>query len=406
VNPHGDRAARTKLLACLTLASSVLAACGGGSGGETQASSQPPGPSEQTPATPADNAQPGGAAALAQWAGKPPRLLVGLGSNSSLASIRAQNLAPDIYNAYLVGVGAGSWVDWNSPAGQYVVVHAANARSVGAIPMFTLYQMASNGDGNLSGLNQNAFMTAYWDNVRLMFRKIAESATPSFVVLEPDFWGYAQQQAPAGDPSQLSAMVASANPDCDQLPDNVIGVAQCLLRMRDLHAPQHAKLGFMPSAWAAATSTDVATFMKTIGADKADFTAIETLDRDAGCFEVQPRPAECNRGSTSGWYWDASAYQAHLATVHTYRSALGLPLIWWQTPMGVPSSTAGGSPNRYRDNRMQFFLTGQGPADLVSAGAVGVVFSQGHASQTGIDSDGGQYQRLSTQYLNHPAALP
>lgn len=378
----------------------LLAGCGGG--GEPAAGAPPSGdpPGNPAPPPPGDASR---ARALAGWAGKPARLLLGLGSSSAVDSIRNQGLRPDIYNAYLVGVGGGSWVEWNQPAGEYVLVHAAKARDIGAVPMFTLYQMASNGDGNLAGINQDAFMRAYWDNVRLMFRKIAASGTPSFVVLEPDFWGYAQHQSPGGDPARLPAKVAAVNADCAGLPEDVIGLARCLVRMRDLHAPAHAKVGFMPSAWGAPQASEVVDFMLRLGADAADFVAVETSDRDAGCFEL--RANDCQRDGT-GWYWDAAAYDAHFARARMYRDRFGVPLIWWQTPMGVPADAPGGTPQHYRDNRMQTFLAGPGPARLVAAGGLGVVFSQGHLSQTGIDSDGGQYQRLSTQYLANPAPLP
>jgi hypothetical protein len=333
-------------------------------------------------------------------------LLIGLGSNSSTTAIAAQGLTPDIYEAYLVGVGSDSWPTWNSPTGYYVVVHANRAANIGATPMFTLYQMASNGDGNLSGINEDAFMTAYWQNVRLMYQQIAGSDKKAFVVIEPDFWGYVRQQAPAGDPRQLPAKVAAVNADCADQPNNAVGIAGCFIKMRTIYAPNHAKIGFVPSDWGD-SPVDVANYMVSLGTHLADFIPMESLDRDAGCYEALPRPPECVRGATTdNWYWDDAAYSSHLARARTYSQIMGLPLIWWQTPMGVPSNTPGGSTNRYRDNTMQYFLTGTGPADLVSAGGFGVVFSQGLPSQTGIETDGGQYQRLSTQYLAAPASLP
>ena len=45
-------------------------------------------------------------------------------------------------------------------------------------------------------------------------------------------------------------------------------------------------------------------------------------------------------------------------------------------------------------------------ADLVNAGAVGVVFGAGEVHQTTIKTDGGQFKKLSTTYYAAPATLP
>ncbi|HVT36946.1 MAG TPA: hypothetical protein VHE37_15255, partial [Nevskiaceae bacterium] len=265
----------------------------------------------------------------------------------------------------------------------------------------------SNGDGNLSGLDDSSFMSGYWSNVTLLFQQLASYNKPALVNLEPDFWGYAQQQAPGGDPAQLAARV-SINSDCAGLPDNVVGIAQCLMRSARKYAPR-AYVGFPVSEWGANASADVVAFMNRIGADQADFIVITTLDRDAGCFEVRPQPASCSR-SGSGWYWDESNsthpnFHDHLAAATSYHQGIGgLPLLWWQTPLGVPSSVPGGASGHYRDNRMHYILNHA--TEFVAAGGVGVVFSAGAGGQTDITTDGGQFQNLSGQYLAAPAALP
>lgn len=343
------------------------------------------------------------AAQLAVKLGKPARLLVGLGGGNAVAQIQAQSLAPDIYDRYLVGAGTSTaWPTWNSPSGDYVRVVASAADSVGAIPMFTLYQMATNGDGNLSGLSNSTFMAAYWANVKLMYQKIAVYNKPALVNFEPDFWGYVQLQAANGDPAAMFAYVNS-NSDCSTLPNNVVGIAGCLIKMARQYAPK-AYVGFPPSSWGAYGNVPaVVSFMNTLGADQADFIVAQTSDRDAGCFEVVPQPSYCIR-SGSPWYWNNSGFAQHFANVTIWHNGIGgLPVLWWQTPMGVPSSTAGGADNHYRDNRVEYFLTH--PAELVAAGGVGVVFGSGEIHQTDITTDSGQYQRLSAAYLANPTPL-
>lgn len=336
--------------------------------------------------------------------GRPERLLIGLGSGADPSAIQAQGLKPDIFDRYLVGAGSGDWTTWNAPAGDYVNVVAAEADAMGAVPMFTLYQMASNGDGNLSGLSDPQFMTRYWANVVVLFQRLAIYGKPALVNFEPDFWGYAEQRASGGDPSTVYADVKVA-PDCSALPDDVSGVAACLMQIAHKYAPK-ALVGFPPSPWGGRTDSDVISFMNKVGAAKADFIVMQTLDRDAGCFEAATE-SDCQR-SGGGWYWDETNrthpnFDDHLQSALAYHEGIGgLPLLWWQTPMGVPS-TSYGSPNHWRDDREDYFLTH--PSQLTAVGGVGVVFGLGSGTQTSITTDGGQFQRLSQAYLTNPAPL-
>jgi hypothetical protein len=90
--------------------------------------------------------------ALAAKLGTPNRLLIGVGGGAEPASIAAQGLRPDIFDRYLTDLGPTGWQDWNSPSGAYVNVVTDQARAMGAVPMFTLYQMRTHGDGNLAPL--------------------------------------------------------------------------------------------------------------------------------------------------------------------------------------------------------------------------------------------------------------
>jgi hypothetical protein len=149
--------------------------------------------------------------------------------------------------------------------------------------------------------------------------------------------------------------------------------------------------------------------MNAVGAQNADFIVEQTLDRDAGCFEVVPQPSYCVRTGT-GWYWDETNqthpnFQDHLASALAYHTGIGnLPLIWWQTPEGVPSTTPGGTQFHYRDNRVHYFLTH--PSELAAVGGLAVVFGAGENDQTTITTDGGQFQTLDGAYFAAPAALP
>lgn len=341
------------------------------------------------------------AGVLAKALGRSQRLLVGLGT-VNVAPIQAQGLLPDIYDQYLVGVGPSSWPSWNSPSGAYVTLVAQRADQLGAVPMFTLYQMATRGDGVLTGLADTTYMTDYWNNARLLFQLLANYGKPALVNLEPDFWGYAQRVN--ADPTQMLAYV-NINPDCASLPNTVAGMAACLMQSARKIAPQ-AYVGFPPSLFEDLRPTEVA-YMQKLGADQADFVVMQTLDRDAGCFEARSILGECTRAG-SNWYWDETnttspTFNEHFALANRYFQGLGRPLLWWQTPLGVPAASPS-TTSPWRDNRVRYFLTH--PDQLVAAGGVGVVFSPGQSAQTTIQTDGGQFQTYSKAYLAKPTALP
>ena len=350
------------------------------------------------------NAGTGPAALLAAKMGAPSRLLFGLGgqgSHDQQGEILQQSIKVDIYDRYLSGV----WPTYNSAPCDYVCVVAKEADAVGAIPMFTLYEMANNGDGNTSVINNTTFMTKYWSDVKLMYTDLATYDKVALVNLEPDFWGYTEQAA--SNPTAMAAKV-TINADCTTLSNNVSGIAACLIAMARKYAPK-VYVGFPPASWGGNSTAAVVAYMNLVGAQHADFVVMQTSDRDAGCFELTPQPGQCVR-SGAPWYWDETNtthpnFHDAFAEASAWHTGIGnLPLIWWQTPLGVPSTTPGGTTERYRDNRVHYFLTHG--SELVAAGTLGVVFGAGENTQTTIATDNGQYQTLSNQYFAAPTPLP
>ena len=338
--------------------------------------------------------------ALVTRLGKPARVLLGLGAGNPLDQMKSQDIHPDIVDAYLVGVGAGAWPTWNSPDGAYITYTAQAIQAYGAIPMFTLYQMTALGEGNLSGINDAAFMNNYWAQVRLMYQRIAALGTPVLINLEPDFWGFLAAQAPDRDATRVAAVVSSQS-ECSGLPNTAGGLGQCLVQMGRQIAPK-ALVGFPPAFWSG-TAAAIGAQMRAVGAHQADFIVAQTSDRDAGCWEVPSPPAECT-GRSGPFYWDASNttspnFHDSQRQISDYRAALGngLPILWWQTPMGVPSDTPGGTDLHYRDNRVDYML--RNAQEYGDTHTFAFVFSAGGSVQTSISTDGGQFARLSAQYL-------
>jgi len=378
------------------------------SAGESPASTQ------SAPAVPAPS---GPAAALAKRLGLPSRLLIGLGSGGADTTlIKTQGLKPDFYERYLVGIGTqGGWTTWNTPSGAYAGYVMADADSVGAVPMFTLFQFSADNLSDMTSLASASYMQTYWADLVTLFNQMNQFGKPVALSVEPDFWGFAQvvtNNTYGGDPTKAPA-VLSTDAACAGLPANLTGYAPCLLKLAHKYAPK-AVIGFPPSDWGGSSMASVVAFMNQLGTAQGDFIVMQTLDRDAGCPEQaaltpSTAQADCVRGQGS-WYWDETNqthpnFHDNFAMASTFHTGIGgLPIIWWQTPFGVPSATAGGTAGQFRDNRVDYFL--KHPSELVAVGGLGVVFGAGAENQTTPATDGGQFQSLSKKYLASPAALP
>jgi hypothetical protein len=184
-------------------------------------------------------------------------------------------------------------------------------------------------------------------------------------------------------------------------------MAKCIVLLGRKLAPQ-AVIGLHASPWAAGSAAEIAAYFKLLGADQADFVALDMLDRDAGCFEAHTDP-NCQRGGTTGWYWDETNttspnFHDHLSWAKALGDGVGLPLMWWQIPFGVPSDTPGGAAGRYRDNRVHYMFAHTD--EFVAAGGFAALFGTGAGNQTYITTDGGQFQTAVAAYYEHPAPLP
>jgi hypothetical protein len=421
----------------LVFSSLVLAACGSSSSDDTtdgstddsgvtvlpdgrvietgHDTSTPPGdtPPGDTTTPPTDTPLPAGSAReLAVKLRGKGNFMIGMGNDladdHSMDGVYTLGVTMDLHYAYLVGLpGAGGWPDWNSDAsgaGAFVNVLADPAKSKGVTPMFTLYAMAAWGDGNTSTVTDDAFMKPYWEGAKLLFQRVGSLGVPTVVHMEPDWWGYCQQFS-KGDPKNMPVHVTAHVPECAGLPDDIGGMGHCLIKLARTYAP-NAFIGFGVSEWADGDPSKIVAFHKALGADTADMAVVETLDRDAGCFEAAVDP-NCKRGGS--FYWDESNatspnFHEHLAYAKAIHDGLNKPLVWWQTPFGVPSSTPGGTAGHYRDNRVHYMFAHID--EFVAAGGAGITFGTGAGNQTYIDSDGGRFKDAVMAYFASPAALP
>jgi hypothetical protein len=366
------------------------------------------------------------------------RLLVGVSGSGT-----AEGAAPyDLRYVYISGglfssstpctscsscAPSGSWWGcYNTPPGMYATyfIQGAAGASPPQIPMFTYYEILQTANAAISGFKEGTaeatqavtnagIMTRYYNDWRFLLQTIG--TTKALLHIEPDFWGYVRQ---AGDPTTLPAAVGSVNAaDCSALPATVAGMGQCMIAMVRKYAP-NALVGLQASAWNVAgntsASTDVTVDAKAVakvlaacGQSKADFVVVETSDRDAGYYQIVQ-----NRDT----WWDPTDkmlpdYAQDLTWIKALTEALGVPALYWQTPLGNASGT--NMNNSYKDNRVDYFFGGSAsqvqsgaavtvPAhwsELAAAHVVGVAFGAGAGGQTTPDTDGGNLATKTKAYV-------
>ncbi len=365
------------------------------------------------------------------------RLIVGLtGSDTAAAAapydLRYIYLSGGLFASATPCTACGSscssswWGCYDSPPGAYATDFLASAEgaSPAQIPMFTYYEILQTAEATISGFQEGTaeateaatnvgIMTRYYNDWRFLLQQVGQ--TKVMLHIEPDFWGYVRQ---AGNPVSLAAAVASANPtDCATLPATIAGMGQCMIAMARKYAP-HALVGLQASAWNIASNatagvdvttdaTAVAAVLAACGQSTADFVVVETSDRDAGYYQT----AE----SRDTW-WDPTDttlpdYAQDLTWIKALTEALGVPALYWQTPLGNAAQT--NVTNHYKDNRVDYFFGGSASqvesaapvtvpshwSELAAAHVVGVAFGAGAGDQTDPDTDGGNLAAKTKAYI-------
>ena len=348
------------------------------------------------------------AADFARKLGRAPNFLIGMGNdlNNDHNQDGAYTLGVtmDIHYAYLVGLpGEGGWTEWNAD-GSFVNILADSADDHGTTPMYDMYGMAAHGEANQAVLLDPNYMGPWWEQMELVFRRLAIFDKPAIVHVEPDFWAF-QQNLSGGDPESIQVLIHDHVEGCDDQPENLVGLGHCIIHLSRMISPKVA-IGFHASQWGG-TPAGIVQFLTEVGAAEGDFIGMDMLDRDAGCFEEHTDP-NCQRND-GPWYWDETNqtspnFHEYLAYSKTIGDGLGLPILWWQIPFGVPSDMEGGSAGRYRDNRVRYIFSHID--EFIAAGGVGAAFGTGAGNQTYIDSDGGQFESAVQSYFASPVPLP
>jgi hypothetical protein len=294
------------------------------------------------------------------------------------------------------------WQTWNSPAGQFATLYIKDSVAHSTIPVFTYYEIVQSNpsQGVESALPTKittvCTMQRYWADFTVLMQKVGAYGGPVVVHVEPDFWGFMEQQS--ADPTTLSAKVAgSGNADLVGLPDTVAGMGLAFLKLRDKYAP-NAILGIHVSSWA--SGIDIATDQSTTVNAAAEADKIASFIDKAGIVgnpsgitpwdvifnDVADHDAASYGALSNNHWWDRNnvlfpnftRWLAFMSRIHT---DTGLPLVEWQVPVGNQYfDTMNNTDGHYQDNRAEYFLAHT--SQLTASGIVAVLFGKANAGQT------------------------
>ena len=304
--------------------------------------------------------------------GWPATLQIGLtDSPGGAAALRASAPFGFRYQYLAGGVNTGhGWSTWN-PNGTFASMYVQDSWAHHVIPVLSYYMLlqstpSAGGEAqtDLAHLNDPNVMSAYWNDVRLLFQRV-RGTKPVVVHVEPDLWGYLEQ---ANDVALASSFAKQWVALRNQLAPNVI-LAYHMSGWGTKHDIVYEK----PSdATVRAYAAQSAAFYNALGA-KFDVAFEDFSDRDAGFYEKQ-------QGNPNTWFKPAD-FHRHLLYGATFVKLTGLRMVAWQIPLGNTLMAAMNDTwGHYQDNRVQWLLGTGARAHLkayVNAGYVGFLFGGG-----------------------------
>lgn len=392
------------ILHAAVLAASLCAATGCGSDADRPSSPAPtPGvatPQRDAPTVTTRAAR--GAAPSANPAGWPRTLKVGLVDPEDGAGALARRAPFGMRWHYLAGGAStpNSWDAWRTGDGSFATAYLRDSASIDTLSLLSYYvlqetppvsALAEESEKVLRGLADAQVMRAVVADLRVALTRMGEAGgAPNVLQVEPDLWGYVQQERGG---ATTRAAIAGTDPLAAGLPGTLRGFATLVERIRDEVAPK-VLLAYPVSIWGTdkdivgsdpsreqVTSMAASTvrFWRSLGRP-FDTMTFEFANRDAG-YQVQVdgvRPADA--------WWSRDNEARHLQYVKTVLGATKRTGILWQVPPGnTARKVMDDTPGRYRDDKVQRLLGRKGRPLLRAyrdAGVVAVLFGSAFPKDT------------------------
>ncbi len=333
--------------------------------------------------------------------GWPHHLVLGVTDPPGDAHRLAAHAPVDARYQYLAGgVNTGhGWATWN-PDGNFASMYVHESIAAGMIPVLTYYQLLQSQPAlgsselakDLSNLRNRATMRAYWDDYRLLLRRVGAAAGHHLAILhfEPDLWGYLEQAHATGLARSFARRLIALR---DRLAPHVL-LAWHLSVWGTGEDPTYSKPSVAHMDGLAARS---AGFYRSLGA-RFDLVFNDVTDRDTGFYryvEGNPRTG-----------WGPADFRRHDAYLAGFTRRTRTPAVLWQLPLG--DTRLNDTWGHYRDNRLQWWLSDPHGSHLRAtraAGVIGLLFGGGAAGTTSDQTDGGFFFSLARRYEADPLAL-
>jgi len=355
---------------------------------------------------------------------------------------------------YLAG-GANTgngWATWE-PDGGFVPKYLKGSEEQGMASVFTYYMLTQSAPGRGNGPNEpeavranvrNAdTMRAYYEDLRLFFKRAAPFKSQAIVLhLEPDLWGFMHQQSKSDDAKQAEIVVRSTGlPELADLPDNLSGFAQAIVRLRDQEA-RNVLLAYHVSSWGTGTDLFVSNAtdatVDDVARREAAFYRSLNVAFDVNFAEFSDRDAGFKQhiyGDKGRSWWDADDFTRHIRFLSTFVDGTGRRIVLWQIPLGNTRMRAMNNTwNHFQDTRVEWLLDDPSRQHLqqyARAGVVALLFGRGADGATNAsdsagdgvtdpvpingndrlslsaDDDGGYFrERAAAYYREGPLPLP
>jgi hypothetical protein len=362
------------------------------------------------------------------------------------ASLRSSVPLGFRYQYLAGGVNTRSgWSTWE-PDASFVKNYMTESEANGMVSVFTYYMLYQSSPGSTQpeaagikmNLDNTGTMTAYYNDLKLLFSKAGSVPSRSVLHVEPDLWGYINKR---GAPSTVPAKVAATGlPELQNLPDNAEGFARAIVKLRDIYAP-NMLLAYHLSMWGSGedplyskpgrTHLDAlaASAGRFYGALKADFDLVftEFSDRDAGFKEF------IGKDGGASW-WKPEDFDRNVKFLRSFSQITNRRIVIWQIPFGNTRMTAMNNTwNHYQDNKVESLLDEPGRVHLhadVDSGVIALLFGRGadgatcacdaakdgitnptpingnNAQSVSADDDGGFFRQQARRYYERgPIAL-
>ncbi|WP_026911175.1 hypothetical protein [Patulibacter minatonensis] len=429
------------------LAASFCLAAGCGGGGDAPATtrtatttvSATPGvatpqgtPASTRAAAPAKPAKPKPLANPAKW---PTTLRVGLIDPENGAKNLAGRAPFGMRWHYLSGGAgtSGSWDAWRTGDGSYASAYVQDSEATGTVPLLSYYVLQETPPTNaladehqkvLEGLASPAVMRPVVADLRLALTRMGQGmgadSGPAVLQVEPDLWGYVQQQQ-AG--ANAPTAIAGSDPQAAGLPNTLAGFARLVTRIRNQVAPR-VLLAYPVSVFGtnkdivgsdptkeevAGMATSSVKFWRSLGRP-FDLMTFEFANRDAG-YQVKVDGVQ----SKDAW-WTPDNEARMLQYVKGVLDLTKRSGILWQVPPGnAVRKVQDDTPGHYRDDKVQALLGRKGRPLLRAyrdAGIAAVLFGSAFPNDTcacprtdqykdpkGADDDGGYLASQVRKYV-------